>query len=165
MRMNVKTGYIGSTQAASDSNDRCPTSVVGFDEILGGGLPRNCCKYLSSQLHELCSMLNQKGVVTFLILPQHGLVGTNEASVDLSYLADSVVTLRYFEAAGEVKQALAVVKKRSGQHEKSIREYKLESGRGIRMGPRLKAFQGVLSGVPVFRGASKQIIEQSDGVR
>lgn len=121
-------------------------------------------KHLSGQLHELCSMLNQKGVVTFLILPQHGLVGTNEASVDLSYLADSVVTLRYFEAAGEIKQALAVVKKRSGQHGKSIREYKLESGRGIRIGPPLKAFQGVLSGVPVFRGDSEQIIEPSDGV-
>ena len=122
-------------------------------------------KYLSSQLHELCSMLNQKGVVTFLILPQHGLVGTNEASVDLSYLADSVVTLRYFEAAGEVKQAVAVVKKRSGQHEKSIREYKLESGRGIRIGPPLKAFQGLLSAVPVFRGRSEHIIEPSDNVR
>jgi circadian clock protein KaiC len=122
-------------------------------------------KYLSSQLHELCSMLNQKGVVTFLILPQHGLVGTNEATVDLSYLADSVVTLRYFEAAGEVKQALAVVKKGSGRHEKTIREYKKESGRGIRIGPPLKAFQGVLSGVPVFLVGSEQIIEQSDGVR
>jgi len=60
---------------------------------------------------------------------------------------------------------LAVVKKRSGQHEKSIREYKLESGRGIRIGPPLTAFQGVLSGVPVFRGAREQIIEEADGVR
>src|ERR1051326_2632956 len=86
-------------------------------------------KYLNNQLHELCSSLNQQGIITILILPLHGLVGTNEAPVDLSYLADSVVTLRYFEAQGEVKQALAVVKKRSGAHEKTIREFKLESAR------------------------------------
>jgi circadian clock protein KaiC len=119
-------------------------------------------KYLSNQLHELCSSLNQQGIVTILILPQHGLVGTNEAPVDLSYLADSVVTLRYFEAEGEVKQALAVVKKRSGHHEKTIREFKLESGKGIRIGRPLKEFQGVLSGVPVFRGATHHILKEAD---
>jgi circadian clock protein KaiC len=119
-------------------------------------------KYLTNQLHELCSFLNQKGVVTFLVLPQHGLVGANEAPVDLSYLADTVVTLRYFEASGEVKQALAIIKKRSGHHEKTIREFKLESGNGIRIGPPLKAFHGVLSGVPVFLGAPQQMMKESD---
>jgi circadian clock protein KaiC len=119
-------------------------------------------KYLTNQLHELCSYLNQQGIVTFLILPQHGLVGANETPVDLSYLADTVVTLRYFEANGEVKQALAVIKKRSGPHEKTIREFKLESGAGIRIGPPLKDFQGVLTGVPVFHGASQQIMKESD---
>jgi circadian clock protein KaiC len=118
--------------------------------------------YLINQLHELCSFLNQKGVITFLVLPQHGLVGANEAPVDLSYLADTVVTLRYFEAAGEVKQALAIIKKRSGHHEKTIREFKLESGTGIRIGAPLKAFQGVLSGVPVFQGAPQQIMKEAD---
>jgi circadian clock protein KaiC len=119
-------------------------------------------KYLSNQLHELCSSLNQQGVVTILILPQHGLVGTNEAPVDLSYLADSVMTLRYFEAAGEVKQALALVKKRSGHHEKTIREFKLESGKGIRIGRPLKDFQGVLTGVPMFHGGAQQILKDTD---
>jgi circadian clock protein KaiC len=119
-------------------------------------------KYLTNQLHELCTFLNQKGVLTFLILPQHGLVGVNEAPVDLSYLADTVVSLRYFEAEGEVKQALAVVKKRSGHHEKTIREFKLESGVGIRIGPPLTAFRGVLSGVPIFHGAAQQIMKASD---
>jgi circadian clock protein KaiC len=119
-------------------------------------------KYLSGQLHELCSSLNQQGVVTILILPQHGLVGSNDAPVDLSYLADSVVTLRYFEAEGEVKQALAVVKKRSGHHEKTIREFKLESGKGIRIGPPLKDFDGVLSGVPIFQGRKGQILKEKD---
>ena len=119
-------------------------------------------KYLTNQLHELCSALNQRGVLTFLILPQHGLVGTNEAPIDLSYLADSVVTLRYFEVGGEVKQALSVVKKRSGHHEKTIREYKLEGGHGIRIGQPLRAFQGVLSGVPIFQGPARDILRESD---
>jgi len=122
-------------------------------------------KYLSNQLHELCSSLNQQGVITILILPQHGLVGANEAPVDLSYLSDSVMTLRYFEADGEVKQAVAVVKKRSGHHEKTIREFKLESGKGIRIGPPLKEFQGVLSGVPVFRGTAQMIMKETNAAK
>lgn len=119
-------------------------------------------KYLNNQLHELCSYLNQKGVITILILAQHGLIAAAESPVDPSYLADTVLSLRYFEAAGEVKQALAVVKKRSGDHEKNIREFKLEAGRGIRVGRPLKEFQGVLSGSPVFHGTSQQIMEDSD---
>ena len=82
-------------------------------------------KYLNNQLHELSSYLNQQGVITILILAQHGLVAAAEAPVDLSYLSDTVVSLRYFEAHGEVRQALAVIKKRSGRHERTIRELKL----------------------------------------
>jgi circadian clock protein KaiC len=81
------------------------------------------------------------------------LVASAEAPVDLSYLSDTVVTLRYFEAYGEVRQALAVVKKRSGRHEKTIREFKLETGKGISVGEPLKAFQGVLSGIPQLVGS------------
>ena len=116
-------------------------------------------KYLNNQLHELCTCLNQQGVVTILVLAQHGLAAVAEAPVDLSYLSDTVVTLRYFEAYGEVKQAIAVVKKRSGGHEKSIREFKLMSGKGIVIGEPLKQFQGVLTGVPVFHGSEKQILK------
>ena len=79
--------------------------------------------------------------------------------MDLSYLSDTVVNLRYFEAYGEVKQAIAVVKKRSGGHEKTIREFKLVSGQGIVIGEPLKQFQGVLTGVPVFGGSDKQILK------
>ena len=120
-------------------------------------------KYLSNQLHELVSYLNYKGVVTILILAQHGLVAAAEAPIDLSYLSDTVVSLRFFEAAGEVKQSVAVIKKRSGRHEKTIREFKLEPGRGIRVGEPLKEFQGVLTGVPVFHGRSEKIMSASDG--
>ena len=79
--------------------------------------------------------------------------------MDLSYLSDTVVSLRYFEAYGEVKQAIAMVKKRSGRHERTIREFKLMSGKGIAVGEPLKEFQGVLTGVPVFRGSEKQIMK------
>jgi len=118
-------------------------------------------KYLYNQLHELSSYLNQQGVVTILVLAQHGFVAAAETPVDLSYLSDTVVTLRYFEAFGEVKQALAVVKKRSGRHERTIREFKLETGKGICIGEPLKDFQGVLSGVPQFRGNEKQVMKAS----
>lgn len=115
-------------------------------------------QYLSNQLHELSSYLNQQGVVTILILAQHGLVAAAEAPVDLSYLSDTVINLRFFEALGEVKQSIAVIKKRSGPHEKYIRELKLEAGKGIRVGQPLKQFQGVLTGEPVFHGASGEMM-------
>ncbi len=120
-------------------------------------------KDLTNQLHELSAYLNQQEVVTIFILAQHGLVGPAEAPVDLSYLADTVVSVRYFEAAGAVKQALSVIKKRSGRHEKTIREFRLEAGRGLRIGPPLTQFHGILTGAPVFKGDKEQIMERSDG--
>jgi circadian clock protein KaiC len=117
-------------------------------------------KYLNSQLHELSAYLNQQGVVTILVLAQHGLIAAAlEAPVDLSYLCDTVVNLRYFEAGGEVKQSVAVIKKRSGKHEKTIREFKLESGQGIRIGQPLRQFHGVLSAAPVVEGSGEQILK------
>jgi len=115
-------------------------------------------KYLNNQLHELSSFLNQQGVVTMLILAQHGLVAAAEAPVDLSYLSDMVINLRFFEAGGEVKQSIAVIKKRSGHHEKTIREFKLEPKKGIRVGEPLKQFQGVLTGIPVFHGGTEKML-------
>jgi circadian clock protein KaiC len=119
-------------------------------------------RYLTVQLHELCSYLNQQGVITILVMAQHGLIAAAQAPVDLSYLADTVVSLRYFEAAGEVRQAIAVIKKRSGFHEKTIREFKLETGAGIRLGPPLREFEGVLGGTPVFRGNADRMIKPPD---
>ncbi len=120
-------------------------------------------KYLNNQMHELCSALNQQGVVTILILPQHGMMNGCEAAVDLSYLADSVMSVRFFEAAGEVRQALAVIKKRSGNHERTIREFKMEPGRGLRVGAVLKDFAGVLTGSPTFHGTKDDMLRLSDG--
>jgi len=133
--------------------------LVAIDSLNGylNAMPGE--KYLNNQLHELCTCLNQQGVVTILVLAQHGLAAAAEAPVDLSYLSDTVVNLRYFEAYGAVKQDITVVKKRSGGHEKKIREFKLISGKGIIIGEPLKQFQGVLTGVPVFRGSEEQILK------
>ena len=116
-------------------------------------------KYLNNQLHELSSYLNRQGVLTILILAQHGLVAGAEAPVDLSYLSDTVVSLRYFEAHGEVRQALAVVKKRSGQHERTIRELNFIPGKGLSVGEPIREFQGVLTGVPVLRYDATQMVK------
>ena len=107
---------------------------------------------LTLQLHEMVSYLGQQGVVTLLTLAQHGFIGNSVNSpVDVSYLADAVVLFRYFEYEGRIKQAISVVKKRSGAHERTIRELKF-SEQGLEVGPALKEFQGVLTGVPRFTG-------------
>jgi circadian clock protein KaiC len=115
--------------------------------------------YLNNQLHELSAYLNQQGVVTIFVLAQHGLVAAAEAPVDLSYLADTVVSARFFEAAGHVRKAVSVIKKRSGPHETTIRELALVADMGLRIGAPLTDFQGVLTGRPVFRGELDQMIE------
>jgi len=106
---------------------------------------------LTVQLHELLSYLNQIGVASFLVLAQHGLVGSMNSPTDVSYLADNVLLLRYFEAGGEVRQAISAMKRRSGPHERSIREMRLTSGK-VEIGEPLKNFVGVLTGTPEFRG-------------
>jgi circadian clock protein KaiC len=111
-------------------------------------------RYLSNQLHELSAYLNQQGVLTILVLAQHGLVSVLEGPVDLSYLADTVLLLRYFEAGSEVKQAVAVIKKRSGRHERSIRELMIQDGKGIQVGAPIKEFHGILGGVPACVASS-----------
>jgi circadian clock protein KaiC len=106
-------------------------------------------KYLNLQLHELLSFLNQQGVVTIMVLAQQGLMGHMQSAVDLTYLADTVVIFRFFEERGGVKQALSVIKKRSGNHERTIREMKIGKN-GIEVGQPLTNLQGVLTGVPSF---------------
>ena len=108
-------------------------------------------QFLSLQLHELLTYLSQQGVVSMLTVAQHGLIGAMETPVDITYLADTVIVLRYFETAGTVKKAISVVKKRSGVHEDTIREYKIDSS-GLRVGQPLTRFRGVLSGTPSFEG-------------
>jgi circadian clock protein KaiC len=98
-------------------------------------------------MHELLQYLNRQGASTFLTVAQHGLVGDMKAPVDVTYLADTVVLLRYFEAFGRVRRAISVIKKRTSAHEDTIREYRI-NGQGITLGEPLIGFQGVLRGVP-----------------
>ena len=108
-------------------------------------------RFLVLQMHELLTYLGQQGVLTILILAQHGLVGPMDTPIDLSYLSDAVLMLRYFEVAGTVRRALSVVKKRSGDHEHSIREFRLTK-HGIKLGPPLTEFSGIFSGTPRYVG-------------
>lgn len=102
-------------------------------------------------VHELLQYLNRRGATTFLTVAQHGLVGDMKSPVDVTYLADTVILLRYFEALGRVRRAVSVVKKRTGPHEDTIREYRIGEN-GLTLGPPLANFQGVLRGVPVMVG-------------
>ncbi len=117
------------------------------------------------QVHELVAYLDQMGVTTILTMAQHGLVGTSMTSpVDVSYVADTVILFRYFEATGAVKQAISVVKKRTGAHERSIRELSFRDG-SIRVGQPLTQFEGVLTGVPKFMGGAADLAAGADLTR
>jgi circadian clock protein KaiC len=123
--------------------------VIVIDSLNGymNAMPEE--RFLTAQLHELLTYLGRQGVTTILVVAQHGMMGTNmQSPVDTSYLADSVVLLRYFEFAGKVKKAISVVKKRSGAHEESIRELRFDE-KGIHLSEPLSNFRGILTGVPV----------------
>jgi circadian clock protein KaiC len=110
------------------------------------------------QLHELLTFLNERGVLTILIVAQHGVLGTGiVAPIDVSYLADTLILMRFFEAEGTVRQAISVVKKRTGDHEHTIREFQITGG-GPRVGAPLAHFQGVMTGIPQFTGASDRLL-------
>jgi circadian clock protein KaiC len=125
-------------------------SLNGFLNAMSGEM------FLAMQLHELLAYLGQKGVATLMTVAQHGFLGSVDTPVDVSYLADTVLLFRYFEAAGEVRQALSVIKKRSGEHERTIRELVMKNGK-ISVGTPLTEFEGVLSGSPVYRGAFESL--------
>ncbi len=114
-------------------------------------------QFLILQMHELLTYLGQRGVVTLLILGMHGIMGDVRADVDLSYLADTAVQLRYFEAFGEVRQAISVIKTRTARHERTIREFRIDP-QGLLFGEPLTQFQGVLTGVPTFSGEGKALL-------
>ncbi|HEY2907088.1 MAG TPA: ATPase domain-containing protein [Vicinamibacterales bacterium] len=129
------------------------TSIVVIDSLNGylNSMPEE--RFLLAQLHELFTFLRQRGVVTISVVAQHGLLGSGmQTPIDVSYLADNVVVLRYFETQGAVRQAISVLKKRSGPHEKTIRELRMDSS-GISFGEPLQDLHGVLTGVPQFRDA------------
>jgi circadian clock protein KaiC len=150
------------THQVRQSVEREKARLIVIDSLSGyyNAMPEE--RLLSVQLHELFTYLRQQDVVVLLTLPQHGFVGpTVDASIDVSYLADTVLLLRYFEVAGEIRKAISVVKKRSGRHDSSIRELSMD-GRGLRVGPALKGFQGILTGTTTFTGAYGKLFEERD---
>ncbi len=118
-------------------------------------------RHLILHLHELCAFCSQMGAATLLLAEQRGIVGAMQMQVDLTYLADTVLLLRHFENAGEIRQAISVLKKRSGQHERSIRELNIDKD-GIRVGDPLHDFHGVLTGAPTFHGDVEKMIQPRD---
>jgi len=143
-----------------DAAERDQVSLVVIDSLNGylNAMPEE--RFLTIQLHELLTYLGQRGVATIMVAVQHGLIGTTMVGpVDASYLADSIIMMRYFEAEGEVRQALSVVKKRGGDHERTIREFRLGGPGGLNIGGPLRDFHGVLTGVPQFIGKSAELLK------
>jgi circadian clock protein KaiC len=130
-------------------------SLNGYQAAMPGELA------LILHMHELLQYLNRQGATTFLTVAQHGLFGDMKAPVDVTYLADTVVLLRFFEALGRVRRAISVVKKRTGEHEDSIREYRI-GRRGITLGQPLVNFQGILRGVPLLVGDGPALLKAED---
>ncbi len=131
--------------------------VVVIDSLNGymNAMPEE--RFLVLQMHELLSTLNQLGVVTILVLAQHGLMGPMQTPLDISYLSDAVLVLRYFEEEGRVRRAISVVKKRSGAHEDTVREFRLTRN-GVAVGPPLTGFQGMLSGELSYQGGARTLL-------
>ncbi len=143
--------------AVRDAVERQDARMVVIDSLNAylQSMPNE--QFLILQMHELLTYLGQRGVVTLLILGMHGIMGDIRADVDLSYLADTAVQLRYFEAFGEVRQAISVIKTRTARHERTIREFQIDRD-GLTFGDPLKEFQGVLTGVPTFSGDGKSLL-------
>lgn len=140
-----------------DAVEHRDVKVVVIDSLNGylNSMPEE--RFLTILLHELLMYLSQKGVASVLISAHHGVIGSQMSSpIDASYLADAVILLRYFEARGEVRQAISVVKKRGGVHERTIREFGMDGA--LKIGEPLRKFRGVLTGVPVYEGSNEPLI-------
>ena len=140
--------FAHKVRAVVDTNG---VKTVVIDSLNGfqAAMPQE--NQLILHMHELLQYLNRQGATTFLTIAQHGIIGDMKAPVDVTYLADTVVLLRYFEALGRVRRAISCIKKRAGDHEDTIREYRI--GRdGLTVGEPLEKFVGVLRGTPSFVG-------------
>jgi circadian clock protein KaiC len=140
-----------------DRVDRAQVKTVAIDSLNGyqASMPEE--QSLLLHIHELLQYLNRQGATTFVTVAQHGVVGDVHSPVDITYLADSVLLLRFFEAEGRVRRAMSVIKKRSGFHENTIREYQISS-HGLSIGQPLVNFQGILRGMPVYSGSSRNLL-------
>ena len=148
----------------ADENGR-PAKVIMIDSLNGYLHSMSEERFLSAQLHELFTYLSQRGVSTMVTVTQSGMIGAGMRNpIDTTYLADNVILFRYFEAAGHVRRAISVAKKRSGAHELAIREMRMTS-KGIEIGKPLEQFQGILSGTPTFLGADSDLLQREEARR
>jgi circadian clock protein KaiC len=118
--------------------------------------------FLALQMHEILTYLNQQGVVTILIVSQQGPLGQFGSDIDVSYLADTIVLLRFFEVAGEMRRAISVMKKRNTNHERFIREMQIGGPETIRVGESLTKFHGILTGIPRYIGNVDRLFTESN---
>jgi len=135
--------------------------VVVIDSLNGymNAMPEE--QFLTAQLHELLTYLGRRGVTTLMVVAQHGMIGEMRQGIDLTYLADTVILLRYFEALGRVRRAVSVIKKRTGPHEDTIREFHINQSGSI-VGPPLAEVQGVFRGVPTYVGSRSPLMESPE---
>lgn len=140
--------------------DQARVRIVAIDSLNGyqAAMPEE--QFLTLHLHELLQYLNRQGVATFLTIAQHGMMSDMKQPIDITYLSDTVIMLRYFEAFGRVRRAMSVMKKRAGSHENTIREFRIGSN-GLSIGEPLQEFQGVLRGVPTYVGKSQPLMGTS----
>jgi len=151
----LSPGELASTVAGAVAEG---VTVVVLDSLTGyqHAMPEE--QFLLLQMHEILTYLNQQGVLTLLILAQSGMIGHMHSPVDITYLSDAVLLLRFFEAEGEIKRALSVVKKRTGAHENAIREVRIDAT-GVQVGNKLADFRGILTGTPTYQGQSEKLLE------
>lgn len=138
--------------ALRETVENSKTRLVVIDSLNGylNAMPSD--RFLMLHLHELLSYLGHRGVTTLMTMTQHGMVGATGTPLDVSYVADTVILLRYFEAFGEVRQAISIIKKRTGRHERTVREIRIDNG--LRVGEPLREFRGVLGGTPELASPS-----------
>jgi circadian clock protein KaiC len=136
--------------------------VIVIDSLNGylSAMPEE--RFLTTHLHEMFAYLNQQGVVTIIVVAQHGLLMANAAELDVSYLADTVLLLRYFEVEAEIRQAISVFKKRTGPHERVLRELLITS-KGVQVGEPLRDFRGIMTGVPQYEGGTRPLRDKEAG--
>jgi circadian clock protein KaiC len=147
-------------RAVEGHGGSAPAKVVVIDSLNGylNAMPEE--KFLTAQLHELLAYLGQNGVVTIMTVTQSGMIGAMHSPIDTTYLADNVILFRFFEALGQVRRAVSVVKKRSGKHERTIRELEIHE-QGLHIGEPLSDFQGILTGVPTFIGKQSDLLKKN----
>jgi circadian clock protein KaiC len=141
--------------------EKSQVRIVVIDSLTGYLNAMSEEQHLVLQMHEILTYLNQKGVVTILLLANHGLIGNMAVPVDMTYLCDAVMLLRFFESGGRLRRAISMVKKRIGPHEDTIREFKIGQ-QGLSVGEPLDRFRGILTGVPFFEGKPSELLGDKD---